>query len=63
MPAVETLLRARDLTKRYRDVVALDSVNFEVQSGVTGLLGANGSGKSTAIKAFLGLIQPTSGTA
>ena len=58
-----TLLQARGLTKRYRDVVALDAVDFEVPEGVTGLLGANGAGKSTAIKLFLGLIAPTSGTA
>ncbi|MCH7719480.1 MAG: ATP-binding cassette domain-containing protein, partial [Planctomycetes bacterium] len=51
------------MTKRYRDVVALDAVDFEVPEGVTGLLGANGAGKSTAIKLFLGLIKPTSGSA
>lgn len=58
-----TLLKARNLTKRYRDVVALDGVDFEVTEGVTGLLGANGAGKSTAIKLFLGLIAPTGGVA
>ncbi len=58
-----TLLRANKLTKRYRDVVALDAVDFEVTDGVTGLLGANGAGKSTAIKLFLSLLRPTSGSA
>jgi ABC-2 type transport system ATP-binding protein len=60
---VTVLLRARGLTKRYADVVALDGVDFEIGDTVTGLLGPNGAGKSTAIKLFLGLIEPTSGTA
>ena len=60
MPA---LLEARDLTKHYGRIVALDGVSFDVGEGVTALLGPNGAGKSTAMKLFLGLIQPTSGTA
>ncbi|MCH7924537.1 MAG: ABC transporter ATP-binding protein, partial [Planctomycetes bacterium] len=58
-----TLLAARNLQKVYGDVIALAGVDFEVNEGVTGLLGANGAGKSTVIKLFLGLIKPTSGTA
>ncbi|NQW16656.1 MAG: ABC transporter ATP-binding protein [Chloroflexi bacterium] len=58
-----TLLAARDLRKSYGGVIALDGIDFEVNEGVTGLLGANGAGKSTAIKLFLGLINPTSGSA
>jgi len=60
---VKTLLTAENLTKHYKDVVALDRVSFEISEGITGILGENGAGKSTAIKLFLGLIQPTSGTA
>ena len=60
---MEVLLRARGLTKRYGKVLALDGVDFEIQSTVTGLLGPNGAGKSTAIKLFLGLIEPTQGRA
>ena len=60
---MEVLLRARGLTKRYRDAVALDGVDLEIEASVTGLLGPNGAGKSTAIKLFLGLIRPTAGTA
>jgi ABC-2 type transport system ATP-binding protein len=57
------LLEARDLTKRYGQNIALDSVEFQVSEGITGLLGPNGAGKSTAIKLFLGLLKPTSGSA
>jgi ABC-2 type transport system ATP-binding protein len=57
------LLAAERLTKRYGSVVALDDVSFSIHDGVTGILGENGAGKSTAIKIFLGLVRPTSGTA
>jgi ABC-2 type transport system ATP-binding protein len=57
------LLSARNLTKRYGKLVALDDVSFDISAGVTGILGENGAGKSTAIKIFLGLVKPTSGTA
>lgn len=56
-------LSARGLTKRYGDVVALDDATFDIPDGITGLLGENGAGKSTAIKIFLGLVPPTSGSA
>ena len=57
------LLEAERLTKRYGSVVALDDVSFAIRDGITGILGENGAGKSTAIKTFLGLLRPTSGTA
>ena len=57
------ILEAKNLTKRYGSTIALDSVDFEVDQGITGLLGPNGAGKSTAIKLFLGLLKPTSGSA
>ena len=57
------LLEAKDLTKRYGSVVALDKAAFQVSEGITGLLGQNGAGKSTAIKLFLGLLRPTAGSA
>ncbi len=59
----EPLVVARDLVKRYGDVVALGGVSFGIYDGITGLLGENGAGKSTAIKIFLGLLHPTSGSA
>jgi ABC-2 type transport system ATP-binding protein len=57
------LLEAKGLTKHYGSTIALESVNFQVNGGITGLLGPNGAGKSTAIKLFLGLMHPTSGSA
>jgi ABC-2 type transport system ATP-binding protein len=52
------------LTKRYPGpVVALDQLTVTVLPGVTGLVGANGAGKSTFIKILLGLLAPTSGQA
>lgn len=63
MPTGETLLVAEHLTKRYGSVVALDDVSFTISDGITGILGENGAGKSTAIKIFLGLLRATSGTA
>ena len=64
MTAASTpLLSAERLTKHYRNVVALNDVTFNIYDGITGILGENGAGKSTAIKIFLGLITPTSGKA
>ncbi len=60
---MDTLLVAENLTKHYKDVVALDGVSFGISDGITGILGENGAGKSTAIKIFLGLLRPTSGSA
>ncbi|VEG29206.1 ABC transporter ATP-binding protein [Actinomyces howellii] len=53
----------RHLTKRY-PAFALEDVTFDVEKGlVTGFVGANGSGKTTTIKAVLGMIHPDAGTA
>jgi len=53
---------ALDLTKRYRNVLAVDGIGFTVPRGaVVGLLGGNGAGKTTTIAMILGLIQPTRG--
>jgi ABC-type multidrug transport system ATPase subunit len=57
------LLRARDLTKKYGSVRALDAVTFEIGEGITGLLGSNGAGKTTSLKLFMGLIHPDGGSA
>jgi ABC-2 type transport system ATP-binding protein len=59
----QTLLSVEHLTKQYRNVMALNDVSFSITDGITGILGENGAGKSTAIKILLGLLKPTSGVA
>ena len=54
----------RGLSKRFRNVLAVDDLSFDIEAGrVTGFLGPNGAGKSTTLRALLGLVRPTSGTA
>ena len=56
------LLRCVELTKRYGQTVALNNVSFTLESGkIVGLLGPNGSGKTTFIKIINGLLTPTTG--
>jgi ABC-2 type transport system ATP-binding protein len=62
-PTGHPLVVADRLAKRYGDVVALNGVSFGIFDGITGILGENGAGKSTAIKIFLGLLAPSSGSA
>jgi ABC-2 type transport system ATP-binding protein len=62
MASGNVLLSAQQLTKQYKRVVALNDVSFTISDGITGILGENGAGKSTAIKIFLGLVRPTSGS-
>ena len=62
MASGQVLLSAERLTKHYKNVVALNDVSFTISDGITGILGENGAGKSTAIKIFLGLVRPTSGS-
>ncbi|MES2524569.1 MAG: ABC transporter ATP-binding protein [Gemmatimonadota bacterium] len=59
----EPLLVVDRLTKQYKNVLALNDVSFGIYDGITGILGENGAGKSTAIKILLGLLRPTSGRA
>lgn len=58
---MESQIRVEELTKDYQAFRALDSVSFDIGSGVTGLLGPNGAGKTTLIKVLLGLVRTTSG--
>lgn len=57
-----TAVDVRDITKRYRETVALDDVTLSVQRGsVYGLVGPNGAGKTTLLGVLSGLREPTSG--
>ncbi|MFF2548185.1 ATP-binding cassette domain-containing protein [Kitasatospora sp. NPDC058063] len=56
------MIELRQLTKRYRDTVAIDGLTFTVRPGhVTGFLGPNGAGKSTTLRMMLGLDRPDRG--
>src|SRR5436309_7080327 len=58
--AIET----KDLTKRYRDLVAVDRLTLSVARGeVYGFLGPNGAGKTTTLRMLMGLVRPTAGSA
>jgi ABC-2 type transport system ATP-binding protein len=57
------ILRARGLRKRYGSIVAVRDLDLEIQPGqVLGMLGPNGSGKTTTISMLLDLVRPTAGT-
>jgi len=59
-----TTIEFRNLSKQYKDVLAVSNFSAQVQSGrVTGFLGPNGAGKSTALRCLLGLVNPTGGEA
>jgi ABC-2 type transport system ATP-binding protein len=58
-PAIEV----RNLTKRFKETLAVDDVAFTIPAGVTAaLLGGNGAGKTTTLSMLLGLLLPTHGT-
>ena len=60
MEAIKTI----DLTKKYKDVTAVDRLNLTVESGeLFSLLGVNGAGKTTTIKMLSCLTEPTGGDA
>ena len=57
------VIRTDRLTKRYGDILAVDGLSLEVPRGqIFGLLGPNGSGKTTTMGMLLGLVRPTSGS-
>jgi ABC-2 type transport system ATP-binding protein len=56
-------VRARGLVKRYKEVLAVDHIDLNVDAGdVYGFLGPNGAGKTTTLRMALGLIMPTAGS-
>ena len=58
----ENVIEISGLTKRFKDVLAVNELGFEVHRGdVFGFLGPNGAGKSTTIRMILSLISPTAG--
>ena len=63
MTAVQPILQARGLLKRYGTVVAMSGADFELMPGeILGVIGDNGAGKSTMIKALSGALIPDHGT-
>src|SRR5580692_8104606 len=60
--ATKSALRVHQLRKAYKDVLAVDGLDLEVQAGECfGLLGPNGAGKTTTVEILEGLLKPTSG--
>jgi ABC-2 type transport system ATP-binding protein len=61
---MKKVIIAEQLTKKFGDFTAVDAINFEVTEGeIFGFLGANGAGKTTAMRILSGLSYPTSGKA
>ena len=59
----ETIIHVENLTKRFGQFTAVDAISFDVEKGeIFGFLGANGAGKTTAIKMLIGLSKPTEGS-
>lgn len=61
---LDHVITAEGLTKKFGDFTAVDHISFEVKKGeIFGFLGANGAGKTTAMRMFCGLSLPSSGKA
>ena len=60
----QSVIHTRQLTRKFGDFVAVNAISFDVQPGeIFGFLGANGAGKTTAMRILCGLLSPTSGEA
>jgi ABC-2 type transport system ATP-binding protein len=59
---VSLLVRAHELGRWYGEVVGLNELSVEIETGVTGLIGPNGAGKSTFMKLLVGEMRPSRGT-
>ena len=61
--AADPVIEVRDFRMTFGDQPVIEELSFDVRAGETfGLLGSNGSGKTTPIRALLGIYQPTAGT-
>lgn len=64
METKDTVIKTDKLTKKFGDFTAVNKISFEVEKGeIFGFLGANGAGKTTAMKMLIGISKPTSGRA
>lgn len=60
----QRIIEVENLTKKFGDFIAVKSISFHVNKGeIFGFLGANGAGKTTAMKMLIGILNPTSGNA
>src|SRR5712664_576339 len=58
------MIEVKNLTKRYRDRIAIDDLNFSVSEGeILGFLGPNGAGKTTTMRILSGFLPASAGTA
>lgn len=64
MKKSDNIIEVKNLTKKFKEFTAVDSISFDVKKGeIFGFLGPNGAGKSTSIRMLTTLLTPTSGTA
>lgn len=64
IPCDIKVIEVRNITKKYKDIVAVKNVNFDVKKGeIFGFLGPNGAGKTTTIRTLLGFLKPNHGEA
>jgi len=61
---LDTAIKTINLTKKFKDITAVDDLNVEIKQGeIFGLLGPNGAGKTTTISMLCTILKPTAGTA
>jgi len=60
--ATKNIIEVSDFVMKFGSATVIDGLNFDVKRGETfGLLGSNGSGKTTTLRALLGILTPTHG--
>ncbi len=63
MPDITNIISVKNLTKKFKDLTAVNEISFDVKKGeIFAFLGPNGAGKSTTIKMLTTLLEPTRGT-